>query len=118
MPCSAYLSSSSLRIWRASGPYSSKKSLRPVRTLAASAERGVEGDVAEQVERIGFRVSSGFGQMFEVDAATGELLDQFIAGGRIGPAVVKLAKAAGKRANLLGRVIAVLDDAKLIAVDV
>jgi hypothetical protein len=67
VPCSAYFSKRSASIARASGPYFSKKLFSSFLTRSARSRRVRE--MAEQVERIGFRLVARHPQQVEVDAA-------------------------------------------------
>ena len=79
VPCSAYFSSSSSRICAGLGPVLLEEVLlllaQPLGPLAAGAQRGVEGEVAEQVERVGVGLVGGLGQLVEVDAALRQACD-------------------------------------------
>jgi len=60
--------------------------------LAARAQRCVEGEVAEQVERVGLLLVQARGQLGEVDAVCVQLRDDFRALAGIGPAGAQLAR--------------------------
>ncbi len=72
-PCSAYLSSSASSICTGIGAELLEEvlpvALQPLGALAARAQRCVVGDVTEQVERVGVRLSGDSRQFGEVDAA-------------------------------------------------
>ena len=90
----------------------------PLGPLAPSAQRGVERQVADQVERVGVGLVGGLGQVVEVDAALFEPVDDVPAFVGIGPFAAQLSRIAVQRANLVGRVVGELHDAKLIAVGI
>ena len=56
-----------------------------LRSLAAGAKRGVEGQVTEEVERVGLGLLGGLGEFREVDAALFELPDDLGPLLRVGP---------------------------------
>ena len=74
--------------------------------------------MAEQVERVGVGLLGGLGQLVEVDAALLERLDDLGALLGIGPCGAQLRRGRAERADLLGGVVGVADDAELLAVRV
>ena len=86
--------------------------------LAAGAQRGVEGEVAEQVEGVGLGLAGGLGQFVEVDAAFGQRLDDLGALLGVGPLRAQLGRGRDRGAHLLGGVVGVAHDPQLLAVGV
>jgi hypothetical protein len=74
--------------------------------------------VAEQVKRIGIWLAGLGRDRLEIDAALGQLLDDCGALLRVGPASTEVFRAGAEAADLFGRVVGELDDAKLFAVGV
>ena len=74
--------------------------------------------MADQVERVGVGLVGGFGQVVEVDAPLFEPLDDVATFFWVCPFVAQFRRIAVERADLVGRVVGELDDAKLVAVGV
>ena len=74
--------------------------------------------MAEQVKRIGIWLAGLGRDRLEIDAALGQLLDDCGALLRVGPASTEVFRAGAEAADLFGRVVGELDDAKLFAVGV
>ena len=85
-------------------------------TLAPCAQRRVERQITNQVEWVGVRLVSRFGQVFEVDAAVFQPLDDVATSLWISPFASQLGGVAEESANLVGCVVGELYDAELVAV--
>ena len=87
-------------------------------TLPPRAQRGVEGDVAEQIEGVSVRLAGHRAQLVEADAALFEQLDHQRAGLRIGPLLAQRRQRGVERAHLFAGIVGVLHDPQLLAVRV
>ena len=74
--------------------------------------------MAKQVERVGVRLARLRGDLREINAALGQLLDDVGALAGISPAGAQFVRAGAERAHLLGGVVGELDDAKLFAIGI
>src|SRR5439155_9787747 len=59
-------------------------------SLFTGAKRCVEGEMAEEIERIGVRLPAGLGESLKVDATLGEGEEHLFALERISPAVLEI----------------------------
>ena len=92
--------------------------LDAVGALAAGEHGRVEGQMAEEVERVGVGLAGLGGDGLEINAALGQLLDDCGALLRVGPAGAEVFQAGAEGADLFGGVVGELDDAELFAVGV
>ena len=86
--------------------------------LTAGEYGRVEGQMAEEIERVGVGLAGLGGDGLEVNAALGQLLDNCGALLRVGPAGSEVLQAGAEGADFFGRVVGELDDAELFAVGV
>ena len=89
-----------------------------IRPLAAGENGGIEGQMAQEVKRVGVGLACLQGHLLEINAALGQLLDDFGTLAGVGPTGAQFVRAGAKRPDFFGGVVGKLDDAELFAVGV
>ena len=90
----------------------------PVGALATGENGRVEGQVTEEIGRVGVGFADLGGDRLEIDAALRQLLDNLDALGSVGPPGAEVFKAGAEGSDFFGSVIREFDDPELLAVGV